>query len=109
MEREGDFNSWLKVSLKEGKNREIKKVLEYFGLQVNRLIRVSFGPFQLGSLTVGEVKVIEDKMLKNTNVIAYYQNDSVFLLSRETCTGASISNTHCSWAVKASHSLPFLM
>jgi 23S rRNA pseudouridine2605 synthase len=66
MEREGDFNSWLKVSLKEGKNREIKKVLEYFGLQVNRLIRVSFGPFQLGSLAVGEVKSIEDKMLKNT-------------------------------------------
>jgi 23S rRNA pseudouridine2605 synthase len=66
MEREGDFNSWLKVSLKEGKNREIKKVLEYFGLQVNRLIRVSFGPFQLGSLAVGEVKAIEDKMLKNT-------------------------------------------
>lgn len=66
MEREGDFNSWLKVSLKEGKNREIKKVLEYFGLQVNRLIRISFGPFQLGSLAVGEVKAIEDKMLKNT-------------------------------------------
>ncbi|MFT6106948.1 MAG: 23S rRNA pseudouridine2605 synthase [Rickettsiales bacterium] len=56
MEQERDFNSWLKISLTEGKNREIKKVLEYFGLKVSRLIRVSFGPFHLGNLAVGQVK-----------------------------------------------------
>ncbi|MDA7705297.1 rRNA pseudouridine synthase [Rickettsiales bacterium] len=65
MEREGDFNSWIKVTLKEGKNREIKKVLEHFGLQVNRLIRISFGPFHLGSLSVGEVKAVENKVLES--------------------------------------------
>lgn len=65
MEREGDFNSWLKVTLKEGKNREIKKVLEHFGLQVSRLIRISFGPFHLGSLSVGQVKKTDDKVLEN--------------------------------------------
>ncbi|MFT5703535.1 MAG: 23S rRNA pseudouridine2605 synthase, partial [Rickettsiales bacterium] len=56
MEQERDFNSWLKISLTEGKNREIKKVLEYFGLKVSRLIRISFGPFHLGNLPVGSVK-----------------------------------------------------
>ncbi len=56
MEQERDFNSWLKISLTEGKNREIKKVLEYFGLKVNRLIRISFGPFHLGKMELGEVK-----------------------------------------------------
>jgi 23S rRNA pseudouridine2605 synthase len=55
MEKERDFNSWLKISLAEGKNREIKKVLEFFGLKVSRLIRISFGPFNLGKITVGEV------------------------------------------------------
>ena len=69
MEREGDFNSWLKVTLKEGKNREIKKVLEYFDLKVNRLIRISFGPFHLGSLPIGDVKSVDDKILKSFGII----------------------------------------
>jgi 23S rRNA pseudouridine2605 synthase len=64
MEQERDFNSWLKISLTEGKNREIKKVLEYFGLKVSRLIRISFGPFQLGKMAVGEVKEIPKAVLK---------------------------------------------
>ena len=65
MEKERDFNSWLKISLSEGKNREIKKVLEFFGLKVSRLIRISFGPFQLGKMEVGEVReVAKDVMLE---------------------------------------------
>jgi 23S rRNA pseudouridine2605 synthase len=65
LEKEGT-NSWLKVSLSEGKNREIKKVLDYFGLQVNRLIRVSFGPFILGNLPVGKIKEISRGVLRDT-------------------------------------------
>ena len=57
-------NSWLKISLSEGKNREVKKVLEYCGLQVNRLIRISFGPFHLGNLKTGAVKQIPSNSLK---------------------------------------------
>jgi 23S rRNA pseudouridine2605 synthase len=49
-------NSWLKISLIEGKNREIKKVLKYFGLEVNRLIRISFGEYSLKDLPVGKIK-----------------------------------------------------
>ena len=65
LEKEGSFNSWLKVTLKEGKNREIKKVIEHFGLQVNSLIRISFGPFHLGNLAVGQIKTVDNKVLKS--------------------------------------------
>ena len=64
IDKERDFNSWLNISITEGKNREIKKVLEYFGLQVSRLIRVSFGPFHLGNLKVKGLKEIPMKTLK---------------------------------------------
>ncbi len=59
-------NSWLKISLEEGKNREIRKVMEHLGLKVNRLIRVSFGPFSLGELKVAEVKEVTKAILKNS-------------------------------------------
>ena len=49
-------NSWLAVTIREGKNREVRKVLEHAGLQVTRLIRVAFGPFQLGKCHAGPLK-----------------------------------------------------
>ena len=54
-ERQQGSNVWLTMGLREGKNREIKRVLEHLGLSVNRLIRVSFGPFELGDLADGEL------------------------------------------------------
>lgn len=51
-------NLWLTISLTEGKNREIKKILTHLGLKVNRLIRLSYGPFQLGNLKKGDVEEI---------------------------------------------------
>ncbi len=48
IDKEQGDNAWLTVSIREGKNREVKKVCEHLGLKVNRLIRTSFGPFQLG-------------------------------------------------------------
>ena len=56
-------NVWLNVALREGKNREVRVVLEHLGLKVNRLIRVSYGPFQLGSLARGEVASVPKKVL----------------------------------------------
>ncbi len=58
-------NVWLTLDLREGKNREVKVVLEHLGLMVNRLIRVSFGPFQLGELREGEADEIKTRMLKD--------------------------------------------
>ena len=57
-------NAWLTVTLSEGKNREIRKLMKFVGLEVARLIRVSYGPFQLGSLKKGEIKQVPQKVLK---------------------------------------------
>ena len=57
-------NSWLLVTLSEGKNREIRKVMKSIGLDVARLIRLSYGPFQLGSLKKGEAREVPAKVLK---------------------------------------------
>ncbi len=57
-------NAWLTVALREGKNREVRRVCTHLGLTVNRLIRVSYGPFQLGALKVGAVEEVPAKALK---------------------------------------------
>ncbi len=62
LERSKGVYSWAMVSLKEGKNREVKRVMESLGLKVARLIRVSYGPFQLGHLAEGAVEEIPAKL-----------------------------------------------
>ena len=57
-------NLWISVSLTEGKNREVRKVLEHLGVTVNRLIRLSYGPFQLGTLSEGEVAEIGPRVIR---------------------------------------------
>ncbi len=57
-------NTWLSVSLREGRNREVRRVMTHLGLQVTRLIRVAYGPFQLGNLGRGEVDEITGKVLR---------------------------------------------
>ncbi|MGH6796965.1 MAG: pseudouridine synthase, partial [Roseiarcus sp.] len=65
LDREQGANAWLTLGLREGKNREIKKILEHLGLAVNRLIRVSFGPFELGDLAEGEVAEVRTRVLRD--------------------------------------------
>ncbi|TNE32963.1 MAG: rRNA pseudouridine synthase [Alphaproteobacteria bacterium] len=65
LEKTQGSNSWLSVTLTEGKNREVRKVMEAIGLQVNRLIRVSYGPFQLGNLEKGAIEEVSKKALKS--------------------------------------------
>lgn len=65
IEHEQGTNAWLSVALREGKNREIKKVLGHLGLEVTRLIRISFGPFQLGDLPTGSIREIRSRMLRD--------------------------------------------
>lgn len=57
-------NTWLVVALREGKNREIRKIMEHLDLQVSRLIRVSYGPFTLGDLPAGVAKEVPQKVLR---------------------------------------------
>ncbi len=61
--KKGD-NAWLSVALREGRNREVRKVMQHLGMQVTRLIRVSYGPFQLGTLTRGSVEEVTPKVLR---------------------------------------------
>jgi len=56
-------NAWITMGLREGKNREVRRLLESIGLKVNRLIRISYGPFQLGNLEAGEVEEVNPKTL----------------------------------------------
>jgi 23S rRNA pseudouridine2605 synthase len=57
-------NNWITVSITEGKNREVRRVLEALGLKVNRLIRLAYGPFQLGTLAQGEVAEVGPRVLR---------------------------------------------
>ncbi len=57
-------NQWLTISINEGKNREIRNVCRHLGLQVNRLIRTAYGPFQLGKLATGAFEEVPGKQLK---------------------------------------------
>lgn len=57
-------NTWLTVTLTEGKNREIRRLMQHIGLDVARLIRLSYGPFQLGGLKKGEVHEVPQKVLR---------------------------------------------
>jgi 23S rRNA pseudouridine2605 synthase len=63
LERQQGSNAWIAMALREGKNREVRRVLEHLGLQVTRLIRLSFGPFQLGNLARGAVDEVPKKVL----------------------------------------------
>lgn len=65
-EKEEGANQWLSVTIKEGKNREVRKIMEHVGLQVTRLIRVSFGPFQLGKLPRGGIEEVPRRVLRES-------------------------------------------
>lgn len=65
LDRQQGDNAWLTVSLQEGKNRELRRVFEFLGWPVSRLIRTSYGPFQLGTLEPGGIKIVAPKILND--------------------------------------------
>lgn len=69
-------NSWLVVTLQEGKNREVRKVMAHLGLTVNRLVRLKYGPFELGSLPKGRGVEVPIKFLKSRLHGYYNPNDT---------------------------------
>jgi 23S rRNA pseudouridine2605 synthase len=64
LDRQQGANAWLTLSLREGKNREVRRVLDHLGYPVTRLIRVAYGPFQLGHLARGEIEEVPQKVLR---------------------------------------------
>lgn len=65
VERETPSHVWAQVGLKEGKNREIRRLMEHLGLRVGRLIRIAYGPFQLGNLAPGAIEEVNPKVLRD--------------------------------------------
>jgi len=65
LDRQQGANAWLTIALREGRNREIRRAMDYVGLTVNRLIRISYGPFQLGELPAGAVEEIKPRILRD--------------------------------------------
>lgn len=64
LDRGTTANAWITLTLREGKNREVRRVLEALGLKVNRLIRTAYGPFELGALAAGEVEEAPPRAVK---------------------------------------------
>ncbi|MFT4099265.1 MAG: pseudouridine synthase [Rhodoblastus sp.] len=78
LDRVQGANAWITLGLREGKNREVRRVLGSIGLDVNRLIRVSYGPFQLGELAEGAVEEVKTRVLRDQlgpSLIAQSQAD----------------------------------
>jgi 23S rRNA pseudouridine2605 synthase len=57
-------NSWLVFSITEGKNLEVRRMLDFVGLEVNRLIRVSYGPFKIGTIESGQVREVPENVIE---------------------------------------------
>ena len=65
LDKQQGSNAWLTLGIREGKNREVRRIMNYLGYKVNRLIRVSFGPFQIKNLASGEIEEVKNKILKD--------------------------------------------
>ncbi len=73
LERQTGANAWITIAIREGKNREVRRVMEHLGLDVNRLIRTHYGPFSLGTLPQGAAVPVGDKQLYDV-LSDYFQN-----------------------------------
>lgn len=65
LDRQQGANAWVTVGLREGKNREIRRAMSEIGLEVNRLIRISYGPFRLAQIKAGEVEEVRPRVLRD--------------------------------------------
>jgi len=65
LDRQQGANAWLSIALREGKNREIRRAMAHIGLEVNRLIRIAYGPFQLDGLKPSDVQELKAKTIKD--------------------------------------------
>jgi 23S rRNA pseudouridine2605 synthase len=96
LERDQGANVWLVFAIREGKNREVRNVMAHLRLEVNRLIRVSYGPFQLGELVEGEVEEVKTRVLRDQlgeKVAALAGADFNRPMQGESHTGAEVGET----------------
>ena len=65
LDKQQGSNAWLTLGVREGKNREVRKIMNHLGYKVNRLIRISFGPFQIKNLSSGDIEEVKNKLLND--------------------------------------------
>ena len=65
LDKQQGSNAWLTLGIREGKNKEVRKIMNHLGYKVNRLIRVSFGPFQIKNLSSGDIEEVKNKVLND--------------------------------------------
>ena len=65
LDKQQGSNAWLSLGIREGKNREVRRIMNHLGYNVNRLIRVSFGPFQIKNLASGAIEEVKNKILND--------------------------------------------
>ena len=65
LDKQQGSNAWLTLGIREGKNREVRKIMNHLGYKVNRLIRISFGPFQIKNLSSGDIEEVKNKVLND--------------------------------------------
>ena len=91
-------NIWLTIGIKEGKNREVRKLLEYIGLQVTRLIRLSFGPFELGEMKRGDIQEVSLKDMQ-LHCADFFKDKGIMEISAQTEDAKTRKNkTKSGWA-----------
>ena len=76
LDRQMPSNAWLTIAMREGKNREVRRIMEHLGHRVGRLIRISYGPFQLGELTEGGIEPVKSRVLADQLGITGGEPDS---------------------------------
>ena len=76
LDRQMPSNAWLTIAIREGKNREVRRIMEHLGHRVGRLIRISYGPFQLGELTEGGIEPVKSRVLADQLGITGGEPDS---------------------------------
>ena len=91
-------NAWLTIAIKEGKNREIRRVMEYLGYSVSRLIRTSYGPFQLGNMKEDDLKEVKQVVLREQlgQAVKKEKKPSISSIKKKT-----VSEKHSSVPIKS--------
>ena len=74
LDKQQGSNAWLTLGIREGKNREVRKIMNHLGYKVNRLIRVSFGPFQIKNLSSGDIEEVKNKVLNDQLSLSEHLN-----------------------------------
>ena len=108
LDRQMASNAWLTIAIREGKNREIRRIMDYLGHKVSRLIRISYGPFKLGNLEDGAIEAVKARVLADqlgiNNSAADASNKPTLSINKPAHNSAGKRGRHANHSRKPSRS-----